>query len=239
MLIFGTETHSAVQTETENQTLWVEWTGKLHQVTQSCMQAWEQHWALQGSPATPNCTFLWRWQTRLSLSWHSGFSLWLCYFQIYVAKRQWHTIQRVFISEAECCGSAQSDFRAAGGEASLQYIGEGEPFWGDTLDCILSVHRTGSSNTHTSAGSSVTVPAGTRLFVCVHPSHAQLLHCCRAALPSRSTVLLSCSILIAFGYLSKPELVSWWNFWQAVNNRSIINSCQMGLKRFLFILPKR
>lgn len=76
---------------------------------------------------------------------------------------------------------AALDFRAAGEEASLQCIGEGETFWRDTLGCILSVHGTGSSNTHPSAGSSVTVPAGIRLLVCVHPCVPAMHSSCTAA----------------------------------------------------------
>lgn len=222
-----------MQPETENQTPWVERTGKLHQATQSCMQAWDQHGHdrdLQ-QPQIPlflevgreNChwtdtNFFFPDYIIFSSVWPKGKGT-----QSRGSPSQLNAVLQHEMFTA-------LDSRAAGEEAPLHYIGEAET-WSDTLDWMWVL-------THipvlAAQWQSLQGPGS----LCVCSSHAQLLHCCPDALPSRSSVLLSCSILIASGYLSKLKPVSWWNFWQAVNNRSIINSCQMGLKCFLFILPK-
>lgn len=191
MLLFGTETHSAVQPKTENQTLWVEWTGKQPQATQSCVQAWDQHWAWQGSPAAPNCTALWRWQRGLSLSWYSGFfPLIMLFFRSMWPKgsgtqgRGSSSLKLNAVVQHEVI--AALDFRAAGEEASLQFLERGKPS-GVTHWIVSSVY--------TGQGALTLLPGlaaqWQSLFVCVHPGHAQLLHCCWAALPSKSSVLLA------------------------------------------------
>lgn len=189
MLVFGTETHSVVQPEIENLCGWSE-LGSCSQLSRAAgkpgtspghaRDLQQPQIALFSEVGREDCTFLWSWKRTLTEPILSVSPLIMLFSDLCNQKAVAHNPEGLHLWSWMLCFSMKW---------LLHLISELQE---RSLLCnILEREKpsglypqwtwTRSSNTHPSAGSSVTVPAGTRLSVCVHPKGAAMHSSCTAA----------------------------------------------------------